>query len=100
MVSTRVIKWDLQAREELKRIVVYIGKDSAQNAQKVKEEIIDIIRSLPQHPLRFPPDKFKDDNDGTYRAFVKHKYRIAYRVEDAAILILRVRSDKQEPLPY
>lgn len=100
MVSSRVIKWDLQAREELKRIVAYIRKDSEQNAQKVKNEIVDIIKSLPRHPLRFPPDKFKDDNDGSYRAFIKHKYRVAYKVEVSAILILRIRSDKQEPLPY
>jgi len=28
----------------------------------------------------FPPDKFKKNNDGTWRAFEKYHYRISYRI--------------------
>lgn len=59
-----------------------------------------MARSLSVHPFRYPPDKNKDDNDGSYRAFVKHKYRVAYRVSENEIRILRIRSEKQEPLSY
>jgi plasmid stabilization system protein ParE len=94
------IIWDEPARVQLKKIHEYISRDSLQNAQKVKAEIIKITKSLHQNPDRFPPDKYKDNNDGSYRAFNKYKYRVAYVIFENEIIILRVRSEKQEPLSY
>jgi len=96
------VTWDEPARIQLKRIYEYIRKDSLQNAQKVKSEIIKIANSLSENPERFPLDKNKDDNDGTFRVFTKYKYRVAYTIlqDQNAIVILRVRSEKQEPLQY
>ena len=94
------VKLDDEARIQLKRIYEYIRKDSLQNAQKVKSEIIKTAKSLSINPERFPLDKNKNDNDGSYRAFIKYKYRVAYRILDDEIKIFRVRSEKQEPLHY
>lgn len=34
------------------------------NAQKVRDDILRTIDGLIGHPLKFPPDKFKNENDG------------------------------------
>lgn len=47
-----------------------------------------------------PPDKFKKNNPGNYRAFEKYSYRIAYKHTATEIRILRVRHVKQEPKEY
>ncbi|MBK8607580.1 MAG: type II toxin-antitoxin system RelE/ParE family toxin [Chitinophagaceae bacterium] len=48
----------------------------------------------------FAPDKFKENNDGSYRAFEKHHYRISYRFDNRVIRILRVRHTSREPILY
>lgn len=59
-----------------------------------------IVDSLPGHPEKYPPDKFKKSNPGNYRAFEKYSYRIAYKHTSEEIRILRVRHVKQEPKEY
>ena len=97
---TPVIAWDRAALYSLQKVFEYIQKDSPQNAVKVRDSILKIIRGIPDHPLKFPPDKFKTNNQGNYRAFEKFSYRIAYRVSDKEIKILRIRHVKQEPKGY
>lgn len=96
----RKVVWDIKAKEHLQNIYLYIKKNSISSAQKVKKEILTIVRKLPQNPEIFPPDRFKQDNPGNYRAFEKHNYRIAYKLTDTEIRILRIRHTKQEPLEY
>jgi plasmid stabilization system protein ParE len=45
-------------------------------------------------------DRYKIDNDGSYRAFEKHHYRIIYRHKGKTIRVLRVRHTKMEPKIY
>jgi plasmid stabilization system protein ParE len=78
----------------------YIGDESPWNAQLVSDAITEIIDSLPDHPERYPPDKFKKNNPGNYRAFEKYSYRVAYKHTEEEILILRIRHVKQEPKAY
>jgi hypothetical protein len=54
---------------QLKKAFEYIRKDSYQNALKVRNEIVAISEMLSLNPERFAPDKFKINNDGSYRAF-------------------------------
>ncbi|HEY8660605.1 MAG TPA: type II toxin-antitoxin system RelE/ParE family toxin, partial [Hanamia sp.] len=63
-----VVVWNLNAKQELKRVYEYILKDSYQNAIKVRQEIIDAVLSLPEYPDKHQPDKHKINNDGTWRA--------------------------------
>jgi hypothetical protein len=37
-----------------------------------------VEKAIP-NPGFYGPDKYKADNDGSYRAFEKHSYRIVYR---------------------
>ena len=75
-----VTVWTPQASIELRKAYDYISKDSPQNARKVVEEITRMADQLRAQPEMFPPDKFKENNDGKWRAFDKFHYRISYLV--------------------
>ncbi|WP_145710037.1 type II toxin-antitoxin system RelE/ParE family toxin [Chitinophaga japonensis] len=66
----------------------------------MRVEILEKIEPLMDHPEIYPPDKYKLNNDGNYRAFECQRLRVAYYVSDAAIRILRVRHTGREPLTY
>ncbi|WP_207512808.1 type II toxin-antitoxin system RelE/ParE family toxin [Longitalea luteola] len=59
--------WSKRAQNQLLKAYEYIREDSPQNAAKVRDEIIDITLDLPRHPEKYPPDKYKNGNDGTWR---------------------------------
>jgi len=95
-----VVVWSDSAKAALKKAYLYITLDSLQNAQMVRDELIDLTINLPENPEKYPPDKFKKDNDGTWRAFEKHHYRISYRVLKNQIRVVRMRHTSQSPLTY
>lgn len=95
--SKATVSWDKAALLSLQKAYDFISKDSPSNAKKVRDAIFKITSGLPDHPEKFPPDKFKVNNKGNYRAFEKFSYRVAYRFSDKEIRILRVRHVKQEP---
>ena len=94
-----VVVWNLNAKQELKKVYEYILKDSYQSAIKVRQEIIDAVLSLPEHLDKYP-DKYKTNNDGTFRAFELYRYRISYRVKKDQIRIIRLRHTSRSPLLY
>ena len=77
-----------------------IKEESPRNAEKVRDEILATTKMLADHPEMHPPDKFKNENPGNYRAFEKLSYRVSYRHTEKEVRILRVRHVKQEPKPY
>lgn len=92
--------WSKKAKNELQKAFLYILLDSLQNAELVRDDIIDITIDLAKHPEKYPPDKFKKDNDGTWRAFEKHHYRVSYRIAPDEIRIVRLRHTSKSPLSY
>jgi plasmid stabilization system protein ParE len=66
--SRPVVRWDKPAYTTLQKIYEYIEQDSPANANKVREGILKITGSLPDHPEKYSPDKFKKNNPGHYRA--------------------------------
>ncbi len=98
--SRMIVSWDKPAYASLQKIFEYIRQESPANADKVRKEILKITSGLVDHPERYPPDKFKKDNPGNYRAFEKYSYRVAYKYTEKEIKILRVRHVKQEPQKY
>lgn len=92
--------WDDHPKEYLKRAIQHIKLDSPQNAEKVKSDIRAIAKEIPKHPERFPPDKYRLHNDGSYRVFQLHNFRISYFIGTSEIRIVRFRHSKQSPLYY
>jgi len=94
------VVFDKPAYTDLQMAYDYISEDSIVNAERVRKELLDVIKSLPNHPEKYPPDKFKMHNTGNYRAFEKYSYRVAYKITEKEIIILRVRHVKKEPKMY
>jgi plasmid stabilization system protein ParE len=95
-----VTVWSRGARIELRKAYSYILLDSLQNAEMVRDDIIDLSIDLCKNPEKHPLDKFKKDNDGTWRAFEKHHYRISYRIIPNEIRIVRMRHTSRSPLTF
>jgi plasmid stabilization system protein ParE len=95
-----VTVWASQAIAELRKAFEYISRDSPQNARKFVDEIIALADRIPERPEIFPPDKYKMDNDGSWRAFEKFRYRISYRINQKEIRIIRMRHTSRSPVQY
>ena len=98
--ETRKIIWSKRAGNQLLKIFDYIAADSFQNAEKVIDSIEVQVSLLSQNPERYPADKYKKYNDGSYRAFTKYRYRIAYRVSEHSIKIIRIRHTSRKKAMY
>ena len=92
--------WSKSAQRQLRAAYYYIKQDSLQNAEKVRDEIIDLSIELALKPEIYPLDKYKSNNDGSYRAFELHRYRVSYRVLKDVIRIVRMRHTSRSPLNY
>jgi plasmid stabilization system protein ParE len=94
---TYKIRWSDPARRELKRFISYIKSDSPQNAENVKRDILEKVRSLTKNPERFTPDQFKIENDGSVRYFELYSMRISFEISDGFIDIIRCRHTSRKP---
>lgn len=92
--------WTKRSQQNMRSLYNYISEDSPQNARKVIDDIIIATEKAITNPEIYPPDRNKKDNDGSYRAFEKTRYRIVYRVTKNMIRVLRVRHTKREPKIY
>jgi plasmid stabilization system protein ParE len=95
-----VIIWGDLAKSELTKIYNYIALDSVQNAEMVRDNLINAVGNLAKNPFKHPLDFLKIDNDGTWRAFEKYHYRISYQIYDEQVLIARIRHTSRSPLTY
>lgn len=95
----RVI-WPLKVQHQLEEIFKYIAADSYTNAEKVKVDILNSTRKIEVNAEMYPLDKYKTNNDGSFRAYELHRYRIAYRVTKDEIIITRIRHTSMLPKLY
>ena len=96
----REVIWPKSVQNQLTKAYEYILADSFQNAEKVKEDVLMSTRKLTVHPEIYPTDKYRKNNDGSFRAYELHHYRIAYRITEKQIIIVRIRHTKMEPRLY
>ncbi|MCD8540532.1 MAG: type II toxin-antitoxin system RelE/ParE family toxin [Leadbetterella sp.] len=94
------VVWSKSSINELQKIYKHIAKDSALNAERVINTLVDLTMELADNPAKYPLDKFKTGNNGSWRAFEKYNYRISYRVASDQIRIVRLRHTKRSPLKY
>jgi plasmid stabilization system protein ParE len=99
-MQKRKITWDKQALHYFRDAIGYIRQDSPKNAEKVKKEVLEKIKELSKRPEIHYPDKYKTNNNGNYRAFELHRFRVGYLVKEDEIIIARIRNTNQEPLDY
>jgi len=99
-MDKRKIVWDKQALNYFRESIQYIRQDSPQNADKVKKEVLEKINELSGRPEIHNLDKYKLNNNGNYRAFELHRFRVTYLVKENEIIITRIRNTNQEPLDY
>lgn len=99
-MKKRSVRWDKPALDYFHHTISYIRKDSIQNAEKVKDDILRKTSELAIRPEIHAPDKNKQNNKGEFRAFELHRIRIAYRFNEDEVIIVRVRHSSQEPEAY
>jgi plasmid stabilization system protein ParE len=99
MVKNQLV-WTKSSEKHLIALYKYISEHSLQNAIKVVNDIIEATEKAIENPFYYNPDKYKIDNDGSFRAFEKHRYRIVYRYQKKIIRVLRVRHTSMEPRKY
>ncbi|GEO10719.1 type II toxin-antitoxin system RelE/ParE family toxin [Segetibacter aerophilus] len=92
--------WARKATEQLKQAYLYIRKDSFQNAEKVRKEILEATEKLAVNPELNPPDKYKINNDNSFRAFELFRYRVSYKITNAEVIIVRIRHTSMSPKNY
>ena len=91
---------DDEAKTQLRQAHNHIKQNSPQAAEKAKKEITASFHAVLQDIELHTPDKYKTDNDGSYRAYELFHYRIAYHVSETQITIVRIRHTKMNPLYY
>lgn len=96
----RSIVWNKRPIRFLVQALKWISTDSVLQAERVEQEVLTAINSIPVNPEQHPPDKFKRNNAGNFRAFEIASFRIAYKITESQIRILRIRHVKQEPRHY
>ncbi len=98
--KTYKVVWTKHSQQQMRQAFEFIYKDSQPNAVKVLEDIVAAVNKAIPNPEFYNPDKYKLNNDGSYRAFEKHSYRISYRFNNGIIRILRVRHTSMEPREF
>ena len=71
------IKWNKSSIKQLLDIIQFIEENEFQEyAEKVEKEILNRIRFLPETFQNQSLDRYKINNDGSFRAFEFERYRI------------------------
>jgi plasmid stabilization system protein ParE len=87
--------------QHLLKAVDYIEEnDGTAYSERFEKDIIASTSAISSYPLKYPLDKDKLKNDGSFRAFEILHYRISYRVLQYEIIILRLRHTTRQPLKY
>lgn len=94
------VVWTTRSQQQMKQVYDHISRDSLQNAEKVTKAIVSAMEKAVKNPEYFNADKYKKNNDGSYRAFEKNRYRVSYRFTKNIIRVLRVRHTSMRPKHY
>lgn len=92
----RKVTWTQLSLRQLRAIGEYISQDSLQNAKKVVNEIVDKAFEVARYPETQRLDSNRKRNGGGFRYFIKHRYRVYYRITKQGIRILRIKHTKRK----
>ena len=72
MAKTKIkIEWRNEASIQFYEILDYLNEESEKAVSIVGNAILDEIESLIIFPTKHPPDRFKKNNDGNFKAEMK-----------------------------
>lgn len=91
------VRWDLEAIEDLKTIYKYIKKESPDNAEKVKKELIKLAGALTTFPDKHPKEPILENEDGDFRFIAKWSYKIIYEITNKEVIIALIFHVSQDP---
>ena len=92
------IKWSNTAIKNLIFAIEYLEERGYYDyAAKLESEILIGIEELPSSHSLYQEDRFKFNNDGTFKSFVINNYRISFRVKSLEVHILRIRHTSKKP---
>lgn len=100
VIAKRKIIWTKILALQLNAAIEYIRLDSNQNADNVKEKILNKVNELADDKVVHRKDPNKKNNDGNYLFFKLLKYRITYYSQPKEVFIIRVRNTSMEPKKY
>ena len=78
------------ALDDLEEIVLYIAKDSKQNALKLNDKLLELAGTLSDFPFLGTVIQDKKLRSLDYRRIVFHNYAIFYQVVGEQVIIMRV----------
>jgi plasmid stabilization system protein ParE len=91
------VKVSYQAKSSLKEIVSYIKKDSPMAANRVRKELINILKSLKNPPERYPKEKLLKERNKNYRSAIKWNYKIVYLFSGNQVEVLDIIHTSRNP---
>ena len=98
--KVRSIVWSKNAASQYYEIMEFLSEKAPEALNTVGNALLDVAESLTLEYNNYPPDRFKKNNDGRYRAALVFSYRVSYYINDTTIDILRIRHTSREPLNY
>jgi plasmid stabilization system protein ParE len=99
-MGKRKVTWGKRAARDFNAAIKYIRKDSEQNADKVKEIILNKINGLADDRVVHRKDPHKKNNNGKYLYFEILRYRIVYHATPGEVIVIRIRHTRREPKKY
>lgn len=96
MSSYYKVTWACAAEADLQNIILYIAKDSLQNAREILLKIKEKAANLKQFPERgrIVPE-LQDQGMLLYRELIVSPWRIVYRISGRQVYVLTVFDSRQ-----
>lgn len=95
------IKWNKTALKNLIAALEFFEENNSFDySLRFENELIEKIKDLPNSFQQYTLDKFRFENDGSYRVLFIDSYRISFRVKPNEIQILRIRHTSRKPILY
>ncbi len=101
-MGKRTIIWTHEADAQLSNAFLYLleASESIETTARVISEIYESTEILATNPEIYKLDKLRKNNDGSFRAYEKHTYRISYQIIDKIIYIVQIRYARKKPLKF
>ncbi|QIT54876.1 type II toxin-antitoxin system RelE/ParE family toxin [Aquisalimonas sp. 2447] len=87
------VKWSPEAVEDVEAIAAWIGRDSPQHAEALVDRLLQVVAALDHNPFR--GRVVPEFEDSSYRETFVFSYRVIYRVDPAAVVVIAIVHGKR-----